>query len=398
LHSAGSPLSRRQLKAGYFLLEAMNAFGTSYYFHYLFFFLAARYQFADRQNLRVSALHGLVYVFSSWWGGNFAQRRGCFTALKTGLVIMVATLLISSQLTSVAALLTLFAVWTFGICFTWPTLEALVAEKESPAGLQKMLGIYNMVWAGSSACAYFIGGALLEKLGTQSMFWVPLALHVFQFGFVCWLERQAARIVDTTPAAPAPPVGMNPRPISRAKLFLRLAWIANPFAYIAISSVVPVIPSLAKKFGLSPMFAGFFCSLWFFARFGAFVILWLWNGWHYRFRYFIGAFGLMIASFIAILTGPSLALIAVAQIVFGLALGLIYCSSLFYSMDVGETKSEHGGLHEAAIGAGLFAGPAVSATSLYLFAGNAHSGIWAVSGLLLAGLAGCVALKKRAGL
>jgi len=37
-----------------------------------------------------------------------------------------------------------------------------------------------------------------------------------------------------------------------------------------------------------------------------------------------------------------------------------------YSMDVGETKGEHGGLHEAMIGAGMCLGPAVGALSLYL--------------------------------
>ncbi len=44
-------------------------------------------------------------------------------------------------------------------------------------------------------------------------------------------------------------------------------------------------------------------------------------------------------------------LAVVAQIAFGISVGLIYYSSLFYSMDVGETKGEHGGLHEAMIGA-----------------------------------------------
>ena len=30
-----------------------------------------------------------------------------------------------------------------------------------------MVGIYNMVWAGTAAVAYFTGGAMLEKLGPQ---------------------------------------------------------------------------------------------------------------------------------------------------------------------------------------------------------------------------------------
>ena len=65
----------------------------------------------------------------------------------------------------------------------------------------------------------------------------------------------------------------------------------------------------------------------------------------------------------------------------------MYHSSLFYSMDVGDTKGEHGGLHEAAIGLGNFAGPAVGAASLYFLPHYANAGALAVSGLLTLGLA-----------
>ena len=73
----------------------------------------------------------------------------------------------------------------------------------------------------------------------------------------------------------------------------------------------------------------------------------------------------LIGTFAAILMAPNLAVLVLAQIVFGCVVGLIYYSSLFYSMDLGDTKGEHGGIHEAAIGLGNFAGPAVGAASLY---------------------------------
>ena len=97
---------------------------------------------------------------------------------------------------------------------------------------------------------------------------------------------------------------------------------------------------------------------------------------------------LMVLSFAAVLLVPNLAVIVIAQLVFGLAVGLIYYSSLFYSMDVGDTKGEHGGFHEALIGVGLFAGPAVGAGTLLLYPAAPNAGIWAVSGLLVIGLIG----------
>ncbi len=109
----------------------------------------------------------------------------------------------------------------------------------------------------------------------------------------------------------------------------------------------------------------------------------------------LGAFILLIASFAAILFAGDLWIIVVAQITFGLATGLIYYSSLFYSMDVGEGSSEHGGIHEAFIGLGICLGPAVGATALQLAPHNPNAGAWAVSGLLVLGLLGLIWLRTR---
>ena len=56
-------------------------------------------------------------------------------------------------------------------------------------------------------------------------------------------------------------------------------------------------------------------------------------------------------------------------------------------MDVGETKGEHGGLHEAAIGFGNGTGPAVAAITLTALPSFRASGTLAVCGILMIGLA-----------
>jgi MFS family permease len=179
-------------------------------------------------------------------------------------------------------------------------------------------------------------------------------------------------------------------------MFLRLAWLANPFAYIAINTLVAVMPVVATRLGLSTTQAGICASVWCFARMAAFYGFWHWPGWHYRFRWLLIAFITLIVAFAAILLTPSLAVLVLAQVVFGIASGLIYYSSLFYSMDAGDTKGEHGGIHEAAIGLGNFAGPAIGAASLHFLPQQANSGTLAVSGLLVCGLCGLVAIRTWA--
>jgi MFS family permease len=386
----------RRLKSGYFVLEGLNSFATVYYFYYFYFFMQTVYGFGNKANLALAALNGAVYAVMAWQGGNFAQRFGYFTALKTGFVIMMGELAVGSQLHSAGGHIVVMAVTVVGMCFTWPTLEALVSEGETRAGVQRMVGIYNMTWAGAGAVSYFIGGAMLEKLGPRSLFYVPVGIQIIQLSLTLWLESQApkaapASVTESAPSVPDP----HPHPAATTKVFLRLAWLANPFAYIAINTLIAVIPGVAKRMDLSTMLAGFCCSIWCFSRLGAFFVLWRWNGWHYRFRWLLVSYLVMVGTFAAILLVPNLAVLILAEIIFGCVAGLIYYSSLFYSMDLGDTKGEHGGIHEAAIGLGNFAGPAVGAASLYFLPQYANSGAFAVSGLLLLGLGGLLAIWHK---
>jgi len=385
----------RRLKTGYFLLEGLNSFATTYYFYYFYFFMQRVYGFDNKANLALAALYGAFCTVASWWGGKFGQRFGYFTALKWGFGLIVIALAPGPWVHGATGQILIFCLVSIGVCMTWPSLEALVSEGEPRAGLQQMVGIYNVVWAGTAALANFFGGAMLQMLGAASLFYVPMAMQLFMFILTCWLESAAHR--SASPANSVSEVssghsvaaeGSAPNLMPRAKSFLRMAWLANPFAYIAINTVVAVIPGVAQRLGLSTMLAGFWCSLWAFARVGAFVALWVWPGWHYRFRWMLVSYLVMIVTFAAVLVAPNLAVLLLAQLGFGVATGLIYYSSLFYSMDVGDTKGEHGGFHEAAIGLGNLAGPALGAAALQFMPAYNNSSTVAVSLLLIGGLGG----------
>ena len=388
----------RRFKIACYSIQALCSFGMSFYFYYLYFLMRHRFDFGDRRNLALAAVIGFVYVFSAWQGGRFAQRHGYFTTLKLGTGVMIVSLLAGSQLGSATGIIAASLVLNAGMCSLWPTLEALVSEGEDAVGLPRAVGTYNVVWAGTNALALFTGGTLIKQFGFQCLFYLPLVTSLGQLTLTFWLEKHARDLAEATGGVPAPvppPDPNRPSP-ARAKAFLRMAWLANPFAYIAITTLSAMLPGIAAKFHLTLMFAGFACSLWGFARLGTFFALWFWTGWHYRFRWLVTAFVLLILAFATILIAPLLALVLAAQIVFGVAIGLIYYSSLFYSMDASETKSEHGGIHEAAIGVGNCIGPAVGAASLQWLPQYANSGAVAVSVLLLFGLGGLVAIWKTA--
>jgi predicted MFS family arabinose efflux permease len=394
------PLNPARSKLPFFLFGGVNTFACSYYLNYLFFLLRDHHGFGNLGNLAVSALHGLVFTFGAWQGGKFAQRFGYLTSLQTGFAGMGVSLFAGWFLPGLIAQLLVMMVWTWSMCLTWPALEALVSDGEDDRSLPHQVGVYNIAWSGMAAVTYFVGGALFDGLGHLSLFWLPVAIYAAQWVVVTWMKHTRG---DVRPGAHAPPAGTSPhlpepQALAQAvspKTFLQMAWLANPFAYMGINTLLAVIPALARELKLSATETGVFCSLWFFARLVTFIGLWRWTGWHYRFRWLLVAFVTLVLSLGTLLLARQYWPLVLAQLVFGVAVGLIYYSSLFYSMDVGDTQGEHGGLHEAMIGSGICIGPAIGAAGLLLAPAVPQAGAYAVLALLGGGLVGLLRLRFR---
>jgi MFS family permease len=370
-----------------YLLEGLNAFATAYYFNYLMFLLQKEYQFDNKQNLAVGAVHGLIYIGASLLGGKAGQKFGYFTLLRIGFLGMALSIALGGFFPAAAMQLIALTGWTITMCFTWPMLEAMTCEHEDATALPHRLGLYNVIWAASAASAYFSGGMIFEALGAQSVYWLPVIIHLVQFIITFPMQKWHDEWL-----AKAPPIrgeaAVMGEGIGKPVFFRKLAFMANPFAYMTINTLLAVVPGIAANNGMTVAEAGRIMSLWFIVRAVSFVVLWFWHGWHYRFGWFVAAFIMLIGGFLSLMLANAVWQLIVAQIVFGLAAGLIYYSSLFYAMDGSEAKSEHGGIHEALIGAGICGGPAIGAASLYLAPGHPTAAAWAVTAILVVGLTG----------
>ena len=188
-------MSPRHFKTGCFALAGVNSFATVFYSNYLFYFMRERFGFGNLDCLGLSALMGFLYTFAAWWAGRFAQRRGYFLSLGIGCGGMAAALGAGLFAPTAPAQMLVLVAWTVAVCFTWPPLEALATEGETPEGLGRMVGIYNLVWSGAAALGYFCGGALAENLGWKSLFWLPAALHVAQLAALAPLAKAWRRRV-----------------------------------------------------------------------------------------------------------------------------------------------------------------------------------------------------------
>jgi len=384
-------------KTGYYVLEGLNSFATAYFFNYVLQRLKRELGFSDLETLLLCAAHGLIYIPFSIYGGRFGQRFGYFRSLHVGFSGQLAGVVLAGLVPAVWAQVAGVAIWTASMCFVWPMLEALVSEHEPRERLPNRVGLYNVVWAATAAAGVFAGGTLYKVLGAASLYWLPALMHGFQWLALPWLQRRhdawviAGSDPRATPmATEAPSMEVETGPA----YFKRLAWIGNPFNYMAINTVLAIVPSLSVRLGYDVDRMGWLMSIWFIARAVSFGVLWHWRGWHYRFGWFAGGLLLLLSGFVGVVLAPSLAVLILAQVALGWASAVLYSSSLLYSMDGSDTKGEHGGIHEAFIGAGIFGGPAVSALAVW-GTGSDTSPAWAVGGVLFAGFVAALVLKRR---
>ena len=254
----------------------------------------------------------------------------------------------------------------------------------------RAVGIYNLVWSGMAGISNFVGGGIYDRFGEGSIFWGPALLSLL----LVVLAPRLAPGLSPGPGGGDPAVAVPP-PCRENQRFLRLARVANPFAYVAINCLIPTIPLIASRLHLSPTESGWVNSTWFLGRSGMFLLLWRWMAWHYRMDWLLGSFLGMIIGFLAVVLAGQLWVLVGGQLLFGLGLGLIYYSSLFYAMDAGGEKGEHGGLHESAIGAGTCVGPALSGTAMVLLPSAGNAVAWVGGGLLAAGFVLLVGMSRR---
>lgn len=389
----------RGFKIGVFTIEALNALPLSIYFMYLFFYMKERHGFGGMENLLLGGYGGFVYMVSAALAGRFAPRFGYLNVMAISFAAMCLIFPMGIVADSVMGQLAVYTAGVSAMAFVWAPLESLAVQGEPKKRVQKMVGIYNVVWASFAAIGYFVGGAIVDALGYKAMFLIPAAVCFVQLLLTLWLRGVAKRdFGDAAMGGSTSPAAVHLHDEAEApfaRTFLRMAWIANPFAFIASNTVTPTIPTLAKQFDLSKTMAGFLISIWLFARVAAFVGCWAWSGWHYRLRWLLGAYLGMTVSFVVILTVPVLAALIAAQVVFGLSVGMVYYASLYYSMHVGDNHGEQGGVHESAIGAGNCVGPWLGAGALFLLPDFANAAAVTVAALLGLGLVWILRIWSR---
>ncbi|MFH1022255.1 MAG: MFS transporter [Planctomycetota bacterium] len=376
--------------ADYFIVTALNSVSVTVFLQCLFFWTKQRFGYSHVENLALAAMMGLSYIIFAGIGGRAADRIGYDRLLRWGLAGMAITLATGWIPSGRWVPFAVVIVYNIFLSPTWPALEAAVMHGQGNASMPDRLGIYNMTWASGNTVGIVLGGYLVEWK-PDAVFWIPAGVH----GMVwLWMLLRTSRIGER--GATAMEISHQGDAVDRTvkRRFMHLAWLGNSLAYFMITAFSALVPEMGERLGLSPALAlGVVCAQ-FLARVVGFWFFWKWTGWHYRWGWAFAALALAPVGLALMFFSVSVAVVTGASAAFGVAISLTYYGSIYYSLDYGGGKGEHGGLHEAVLGMGAFAGPLFGALAAGV--GGAAAGQAAV--VVVAGavsVAGAAVIRGR---
>jgi MFS family permease len=372
-------LTRRSL-AGYYVIVALNSFACTLWSGCLFFWTRARFDFSDTHNLLLGATQGIVYILAARLGGRVADRLGYDRQIVAALAGLALCMLAGWR--SAAAWWPFVVVGLTGTMMglIWPALEAATMHAPAALSMPRRTGVYNLTWSVTGALGFFIGGVVF-RANRDYIFIVPGLVHLVQLAWYACAPR--AHGAAGLPAMRIPHGG-DRLPSAVKRCFMLNAWIANGLGYFIIGGFLAVTPFVGARLGLSPSHTIWLACAMYVARAASFYLFLQWEGWHYHAAWSMTAAWCAPFCLLLVFFAPNVSVVFVSLVLLGAALGLTYSGSLYYSLDLGENKGEHGGLHEAIIGGGALFGPLVGAVGATLFGSTTAAQIVMVAVAVLA--------------
>ncbi|MDD2707069.1 MAG: MFS transporter [Verrucomicrobiae bacterium] len=350
--------SSAQLKIPhYYWLEGLSAVNCTIFTMCLFFWTRERFAFSDATNLLLASVQGLVYLFSTFFGGRLADRFGYDRTLIVCFAGMGATLVTGSFIPCLIMPFVALALYNLFVGPTWPSLEAAILHSPGKLSMPNRLGIYNLSWSFGDGIGLFLSGFMF-KWNPDSIFWLPGLIYLLTIPTIRWGPRNHD---DEGVVAMEMPHTGDTIPKAQKRRFMQLGWLGNGLGFLMLAGFTALAPQMSLRLGLPTEATLWLTCTLLFARGFAFLIFWKWEGWHYHMAWCQWALWLAPLSLAIAFFAGNPAVVFGSLVVFGASIGLSYSGSIYYSLDYGDNKGELGGLHESILGLGMFIGPLLAA-------------------------------------
>ncbi|HVU62376.1 MAG TPA: hypothetical protein VHC70_00255 [Phycisphaerales bacterium] len=348
-------------------LTFLCSIGSAVIYGGVFFLAKDHYGFGQTGNFLLALLFGVLYIPAAFGAG--AMQRGLRDrgvsprAILTAMMLVMGAICFFPWLAERAAagsssrsawpIWLVIAVYAPVSGMMWPLIESFLAGGRTEQQLRAAIGKFNVAWSSAIALTFF---AMAVLISSHALLLLALlgVVHLMAIG-----------IVLRFPPAPAPHPHHehHERPLIYRQLlaFLR---IMLPVSFMFISTLSPYMPAALDKLRVPLLWQTPLTATWYSTRVLTFLAMERRHGWHGRWTVPILGSLLLLASFAWMILVPGLfpgglaiPLFIVGLAGFGVGVGIVYASALYYAMEVGHSGVDAGGAHESLIGLGYTVGP-----------------------------------------
>jgi len=313
-------------------------------------FYAKAYIHADLFQLSLITFFGnAVYVTCCPLLGCLSDRWGRRPFIVASTLIFAAAYLGAVFSRQVWQLYLVSCFSGFGHALFWPLVEAELAAEADPHTLRQRLGRFNISWSLGDCLGALVAGVTLA-LAPQLPF---LLCVVTGIALSLLTARLGLSTAGDGARARQQRAAENHQLPANHSTFWKLGLTANLFAAGFVSIVRRLFPDLAvEALHYSGLQWGFLVMVVGLTRTAVFAVMERHHGWLYRPKRFFLVQALFPVSFLLIVLAQGYWVFLFAFALMGAATGVLYFSSIYYSVHGAASQAHRAGLHEASWGLG----------------------------------------------
>jgi MFS family permease len=283
------------------------------------------------------------YSLTAATAGRFSDRWPRRGPIRAGLGVAISAALALSFAQTVPTMLACVGFIGIGLGFFWPSVQAGISEFDAGADLSRDTRLINIGWSTGKGLGMLGGGLLLPVIGGEG-----LALA----GATSWAICLAVVPAMARPGSHQESIDLDERRPAhdRQRAFVRSAWVANGIAFAVVATLNHHLPRLLREGGIESERFGAFLGLVFFTQTAVFFFIGRMKWWPYRLAPLLGIQVVLAAAVLVVMRPSGFAMLLGLAPMFGVALGFLYQSSLYYSLHAPEGRGARAGMHEATLG------------------------------------------------
>jgi len=326
----------------------------------------------------LGGIHAAAYVFTCLSFRGLSRKFGIRSLALLSLGINGSLLVILGFVREPVIFLSIFTLHGASMGLFWPAVEAEIGSAKEAHRLSERVGLFNISWCTGLGIAPLLGLLLWQGLGHR---WPFFFSGLCSFALIPLFKNPVNRRVSATIERPS--VKISPE----QRIFILVCWMASFLVFFSTSTIQYIFPELKMNLGVSDSSWALLLFALSIPQLATFWIMRRSKRWHFRFSPIILAQVLFAPALLMIILSEALFVLFLAFAVAGIAVGITFSASLYYSLLEHHDHHVRTGFLEGVVSTGSVLGPIVSGSLTGLLLGEALKAPYIVSlAVLLTGL------------